>query len=124
MIFNGVIQMAGGGGGGTKGAYGQTSVPSGTTMSVSGIGFSPSVVYTCLESGAPGGSVGNLLQFACFVDSDVVRAFCIASSYPVELDGTQIDIQPNDDGFSISFIGSYAQQGFGFSGSYVWAAFE
>lgn len=123
MIFNGVIQMAGGGGGGTKGAYGQTSVTPGTTMSVSGIGFSPSVVCTCIEAGASG-SVTYPLQFACFIDSDVVRALCIADSAPVDLDGTQIDIQPNDDGFSISFIGSYAQSGFGFSGSYVWAAFE
>ena len=123
MIVNGVIQMAGGGGGGTKGAYGQTSVPPGTTMSVSGIGFSPSVVYTCIESAAAG-AVSYLLQFACFIDSDVLSAFCIAGGTLVDLDETQIDIQPNDDGFSISFIGSYAQQGFGFSGSYVWAAFE
>lgn len=123
MIFNGVIQVAGGGGGGTKGAYGQTSAISGITMSVSGLGFSPSVVYTCATSGTSG-SIANPLQFAYFVDSDVVNALCIAGGYPVSLDETQIDIQPNDDGFSISFIGSYAQSGFGFSGSYAWAAFE
>lgn len=125
MIFNGVIQVAGGGGGGTKGAYGQTSAISGITMSVSGLGFSPSVVHTCAVPGTgASGSVGNPLQFAYFADSDVVNALCIAGRSPVSLDETQIDIQPNDDGFSISFIGSYAQSGFGFSGSYAWAAFE
>lgn len=123
MIFNGVIQVAGGGGGGTKGAYGQTSAISGTTMSVSGLGFSPSVVYTCAVSATSGSSGLFPLQFAYFVDSDVVRAMSFVDGYPVEFDETQIDIQPNDDGFSISFIGSYASE-FGFVGSYAWAAFE
>ena len=124
MIFNGVIQVAGGGGG-IKAAHGQTSAISGLTMSVSGLGFFPSEVYTCYVSGkGASGSVGNPLQLAYFVDSDVVHAACVASGSLVDLDETQIDIQPNDDGFSINFIGSYAQMGFGFSGSYVWAAFE
>lgn len=124
MIFNGVIQVAGGGGGGTKAAHGQTSAISGLTMSVSGLGFSPSVVLTCAAPGASGRSVRGPLQFAYFVDSNVVNAYCIMSGTAVSLDETQIDIQPNDDGFSINFIGSYAQSEFGFSGSYAWAAFE
>ena len=49
MIFNGVIQVAGGGGG-TKAAHGTTSGSGSSVLTVNGLGFKPSYVSIFVDT--------------------------------------------------------------------------
>lgn len=115
MIFNGVIQVAGGGGGGTKAAYGTQAGDGTNVFSVSGLGFSPSnvVVVKQAEAREPGHVV-----FSFFSLSGNAQSWCGSLAYCALFSGT---LSASNDGFTAT-----VESGKKFSAitTYAWMAIE
>ena len=114
MIFNGVIQVAGGGSG-TKAAHGESMGSGGNVFVVNGIGFKPSFVSVLLEA-----------NWIVTVNNITVSACSEELSYNYLDDGitfmysTDLSVSFLEDGFSVTTPDSifYNER------RYYWAAFE
>lgn len=115
MIFNGVIQVAGGGGGGTKAAHGTQEGNGTNVFSVSGLGFSPSNVVVAKQE-TSGGS--GFTVFSFFSLSGNAQYWGGTLAYCALFSGT---LSASNDGFTATVA---SDTSFSTMTTYAWMAIE
>ena len=115
MIFNGVIQVAGGGGGGTKAAYGTQEGDGTNVFSVSGLGFSPSNVVVVKQESS---GVSGRVVFSFFSLSGNAQSWCGNLAYCAVFSGT---LSASNDGFTATVASDVK---FPTMTTYAWMAIE
>lgn len=117
MIFNGVIQVTGGGGG-TKAAHGTAGGDYTDSFTVSGIGFEPSFVLitTNPRSVSP---ERNPYVFTVIANDVSSNNDCLIREGQSFYSG-KATFSPLEDGFTVTVSGCQ----FSYDFNYYWAAFE